>query len=406
MHNVRQIAQDTWYIGVNDNSTSRFENLHPLPEGVTYNSYMILDEKTCLLDTVDWGFAEQFIENIEHLLGDRDLDYVIVNHMEPDHAGALGEIMYRYPKAHFVMTAKAVDFARNFGFPIDDVEYTAVKEGDTLELGKHTLTFVEAPMVHWPEVMVTYDTLTKVLFSADAFGTFGLLDGRLFDDELDFEKEFMDHARRYFCNIVGKYGKPTMNVLAKAATLDIQMIAPLHGPVWRKNLGTLIEKYKKWATYTPEEKGVLIVYGSMYGHTEEVAYLMASLLVQRGITNIKVYDASKTHLSYIIADAFRLSHMVFTSVTYNMTLYPTVNHVLEDMKMLNLQNRTVAIIENGSWASRAGKLMLDQFNSMKNMNVLNPESLSFTSSLDEEKRPELIKLADQIAEHYNSYELD
>ncbi|MDO4605360.1 MAG: FprA family A-type flavoprotein [Helcococcus sp.] len=405
MYNVRQIADDTWYIGVNDNKTSRFENLHPLPEGVTYNSYLILDEKTCLLDTVDWGFAEQFIENIEHLLQDRDLDVVIVNHMEPDHAGALGEIMYRYPKAHFYMTPKAVEFCRSFGFPIDSVPYTEVHEGDVLSLGKHELTFVEAPMVHWPEVMFTYDTTTKVLFSADAFGTFGLLNGRLFDDELDFEKEFMDHARRYFTNIVGKYGKPTMNALAKAANIEIKMIAPLHGPIWRKNLGTLIEKYKKWATYTPEEKGVLIVYGSMYGHTEEVAFLMASMLVQRGITNIKVYDASKTHLSYIIADGFRLSHWIFTSVTYNMTLYPTVNAVLEDMKMLNLQNRTVAIVENGSWASRAGKLMLDHFNSMRNMNVLNPDALSFQSSLDEEKRPELEKLVDKIVEDYNNTQL-
>lgn len=402
MYNVRQIADDTWYIGVNDNKTAQFENLHPLPEGVTYNSYLILDEKTCLLDTVDWGFAEQFLENIEHLLQDRDLDVVIVNHMEPDHAGALGEIMYRYPNAHFYMTPKAVEFCRSFGFPIDDVPYTEVKEGDVLSLGKHELTFVEAPMVHWPEVMFTYDTTTKVLFSADAFGTFGLLNGRLFDDELDFEKEFMDHARRYFTNIVGKYGKPTMNALAKASKIEIKMIAPLHGPIWRKNLGTLIEKYKKWATYTPEEKGVLIVYGSMYGHTEEVAFLMASMLVQRGITNIKVYDASKTHLSYIIADGFRLSHWVFTSVTYNMTLYPTVNAVLEDMKMLNLQNRTVAIVENGSWASRAGKLMLDQFNSMRNINVLNPEALSFQSSLDEEKRPQLEALVDQIVENYNN----
>lgn len=405
MYNVRQIADDTWYIGVNDNKTHRFENLHPLPEGVTYNSYLILDEKTCLLDTVDWGFAEQFIENIEHLLQDRDLDVVIVNHMEPDHAGALGEIMYRYPNAHFYMTPKAVEFCRSFGFPIDSVAYTQVHEGDVLSLGKHELTFVEAPMVHWPEVMFTYDTTTKVLFSADAFGTFGLLNGRLFDDELDFEKEFMDHARRYFTNIVGKYGKPTMNALAKAANIEIKMIAPLHGPIWRKNLGTLIEKYKKWATYTPEEKGVLIVYGSMYGHTEEVAFLMASMLVQRGITNIKVYDASKTHLSYIIADGFRLSHWIFTSVTYNMTLYPTVHAVLEDMKMLNLQNRTVAIVENGSWASRAGKLMLDEFNSMKNMNVLNPEALSFQSSLDEEKRPELEKLIDKIVEDYNNTQL-
>lgn len=234
MHNVRKIADETWYIGVNDNQTNRFEKLHSLPEGVTYNSYLILDELTCLLDTVEWGFAEQFIENINYLLQDRDLDIVIINHMEPDHAGALGEIMYRYPSAKFYMTPKAVDFCRSFGFPIDEVNYTEVKENDELSIGKHTLKFIEAPMVHWPEVMFTYDMTTKVLYSADAFGTFGLLDGRLFDDELNYETEFMNHARRYYSNIVGKYGRPVLNVLGKLENTDINLIAPLHGPLIKK----------------------------------------------------------------------------------------------------------------------------------------------------------------------------
>lgn len=400
MHNFRKIADDTWYIGVNDTQTNRFEKLHSLPEGVTYNSYLILDEKTCLLDTVDWPFAEQFIENIDYLLKDRNLDAVVVNHMEPDHAGALGEIMFRYPDAHFYMTPKAVEFCRSFGFPIDNVKYTEVKEHDELNLGKHTLTFIEAPMVHWPEVMFTYDKTTKILYSADAFGTFGLLDGRLFDDELNYEVELMAHARRYYSNIVGKYGKPVLNAFAKLENTKVSMIAPLHGPLLRKNISLIIEKYKTWASYTPEEKGVLIVYGSMYGHTEEVAYLIASMLVQKGITNIKVYDASKTEMSYIVADTFRLSHMIFTSVTYNMSLYPKVNHIIEELKLLNLQNRKVAIVENGSWASRAGKIMFEHFSSMRNMEILNPEMLSFTSSIDEEKRPELEKLVDRIVESF------
>ena len=322
--------------------------------------------------------------------------------MEPDHAGALGEIMYRYPKAHFYMTTKAVEFCRSFGFPIDEVNYTEVKENDELSIGKHTLKFIEAPMVHWPEVMFTYDMTTKVLYSADAFGTFGLLDGRLFDDELNYETEFMNHARRYYTNIVGKYGRPVLNVLGKLENTDINLIAPLHGPLIRKNIQLIVNKYKSWASYIPEEKGVLIVYGSMYGHTEEVAYLMASMLVQKGITNIKVYDASKTEMSYIISDAFRLSHLVFTSVTYNMTLYPKVNHIFEELKMLNLQNRKVAIIENGSWASRAGKIMLEHFESMKNIEVLNPEMLSFTSSIDDVKRPELENLVNKIVESFNN----
>lgn len=400
MHNFRKISDDTWYIGVNDNQTSRFEKLHSLPEGITYNSYLILDEKTCLLDTVDWRFAQQFIENIEFLLNDRDLDVVVVNHIEPDHAGSLGEIMFRYPNAHFYMTAKAVEFCRNFGFSIDNVKYTEVKENDKLNLGKHKLKFIEAPMVHWSEVMFTYDETNKILYSADAFGTFGLLDGRLFDDELNYELEFLNHARRYYSNIVGKYGKPVLNTLAKLDNIEVSMIAPLHGPLLRKNISLIIDKYKTWASYTPEEKGVLIVYGSMYGHTEEVAYLMASMLVQKGITNIKVYDASKTEMSYIVADAFRLSHMIFTSVTYNMSLYPKINHVIEELKLLNLQNRKVAIVENGSWASRAGKIMFEHFSSMRNIEIINPDMLSFTSSVDEAKRLELEKLIDRIVESF------
>lgn len=399
MHNVRQIAEDTFYVGVTDNKTSLFENIHPLPEGVSYNSYVILDEKTALMDTVDWNFAQNFFENVDHVLDGRDLDYIVINHFEPDHASSLGEMMLRYPNATLVMSTKGENFARNFGFDIDSHECIFAKEGDTLELGKHTLTFVMAPMVHWPEVMVTLDLHTGVLYTADAFGTFGKLDGRLFDDEVDFEGEFLDHARRYFCNIVGKYGKPTMALLNKATPLmdKIKMFAPLHGPIWRSNLQYYIDKHVKWASYEPEEEGVLIVYGSMYGNTENVAEIMASELVKRGITKIKMYDASKTHHSYIIADAFKYSHILVASVTYNLTLYPPVKTLLEDMIMLNLQNRKVALVENGSWSPQSGRIMTEMFGQMKNMEILNGEFTHFTSSLREDKYEEIMNLVDVIA---------
>ncbi|MDO5026705.1 MAG: FprA family A-type flavoprotein [Tissierellia bacterium] len=402
MHNVRQIAEDTFYVGVTDNRTALFENIHPLPEGVTYNSYVILDEKTAVMDTVDWGFALNFFENVEHVLDGRELDYIVINHFEPDHASSLGQLMQKYPNATVVMSTKGERFARNFGFDLDNHKYMCVKEGDTLELGKHTLTFVEAPMVHWPEVMVTLDLHTGVLYSADAFGTFGTLDGRLFDDEVDFEGEFLDHARRYFCNIVGKYGKPTMTLLGKAGNIldKIKMFAPLHGPVWRTNLQYYIDKHVKWASYEPEEEGVLIVYGSMYGNTENVANIMATELVKRGITKIKMYDASKTHHSYIIADAFKYSHILVASVTYNLTLYPPVKTLLEDMIMLNLQNRKVALVENGSWSPQAGRIMTEMFGKMKNMEIINEKFTHFTSSLREDKYDEIIALVDAIAKTF------
>lgn len=402
MHNVRQITEDTYYVGVTDNRIALFENIHPLPEGVTYNSYVITDEKTALMDSVDWNFAKQYFENIEFVLNGRDLDYIVINHMEPDHASSLGEIMRRYPNATVVMSTKAERFARNFGFDIDSHECIFVKEGDTLELGKHTLTFLEAPMVHWPEVIVTLDLYTGVLYSADAFGTFGTLDGRLFDDEVDFEGEFLDHARRYFTNIVGKYGAPTMALLGKAGPLmdKIKMFAPLHGPVWRTNLQYYIDKHAKWASYEPEEEGVLIVYGSMYGNTEEVANIMATELCKRGITNMKMYDASKTHPSYIIADAFKYSHILVASVTYNLTLYPPVKTLLEDMIMLNLQNRKVALVENGSWAPQSGRIMTEMFGKMKNMEILNDKFTHFTSSLREDKYDEIMGLVDAIAKSF------
>ena len=285
---------------------------------------------------------------------------------------------------------------RQFGFDIDNYTQLEVKEGDTQSFGRHTVTFVNAPMVHWPEAMVTFDVTDGVLFSADAFGSFGALDGKLFNDEVDFERDWIDDARRYFTNIVGKYGAPVQALLKKASKLDIKMICPLHGPVWRSNIGYFIEKYDLWSRYEPEEKGVMIAYASMYGNTEAAAQALAARLCDKGMTNVVVYDVSNTHVSQLISEAFRLSHIVLASVTYNLGIYPVMHSFLSDMKALNLQNRTFALIENGSWACKSGDLMQKFIEEeMKNMTVLN-ERLSMASTLHPDKVSELETLADGI----------
>lgn len=285
---------------------------------------------------------------------------------------------------------------RQFGFQVDGHELIEVKEGDTQSFGKHVVTFVAAPMVHWPEAMVTFDTTNGVLFSADAFGAFGALDGKLFADEVDFDRDWIDDARRYYTNIVGKYGPHVMHLLKKAGTIDIKMLCPLHGPVWRENIPYLLDKYVHWATYEPEEKGVVVAYASMYGNTEAAAQALASKLCEKGMTNVWLYDVSNTHVSYLISETFRLSHVVLASVTYNLGIYPVMYGFLQDMKALNLQKRTVAIVENGSWACKSGDLMQKFLeDEMKGITVLN-ERLSLASSLGEGKEAELDALANAI----------
>lgn len=326
----------------------------------------------------------------------RQLDYLVINHMEPDHGASIEEILLRFPKVTIISTPKAFMLMRQFGFDIDNYTQLEVKEGDTQSFGRHTVTFVNAPMVHWPEAMVTFDVTDGVLFSADAFGSFGALDGKLFNDEVDFERDWIDDARRYFTNIVGKYGAPVQALLKKASKLDIKMICPLHGPVWRSNIGYFIEKYDLWSRYEPEEKGVMIAYASMYGNTEAAAQALAARLCDKGMTNVVVYDVSNTHVSQLISEAFRLSHIVLASVTYNLGIYPVMHSFLSDMKALNLQNRTFALIENGSWACKSGDLMQKFIEEeMKNMTVLN-ERLSMASTLHPDKVSELETLADGI----------
>lgn len=395
MYCVRKVVDDLYWVGGNDHRLALFENIHPIPNGVSYNSYLLLDKKTVLFDTVDWDACRQFLENVEHVLNGRDLDYLVINHMEPDHGASIEEILLRYPKVKIISTEKSFLLMHQFGFNVDG-RTEEVKEGDTRCFGKHTITFVEAPMVHWPEAMVSFDVTNGVLFSADAFGSFGALDGKLFTDEVDFDRDWLDDARRYYTNIVGKYGPHVQALLKKAGTIDIKVICPLHGPVWRNDFGYLLDKYDKWSRYEPEETGVLIAYASMYGNTESAAQVLAAKLVEKGVKNVVVHDVSNTHVSYLISDAFKYSHIVLASVTYNLGIYPVMHDFLMHMKALNMQKRTVGIIENGSWAPKSGSLMKDFLdNQMKQMSILNSE-VSMISALNDNNKSEMDNLVDSI----------
>lgn len=402
MYNVRNVTKDLYWIGGNDHRLALFENIHPIPKGVSYNSYLLLDKKTVLFDTVDWSICRDFLSNMAHVLDGRDLDYIVINHMEPDHGASLEEVLIRYPNAKIISTEKSFMLMRQFGFDVDGKEIE-VKEGDTFSFGKHEVMFIEAPMVHWPEAMVTFDKTEGVLFSADAFGSFGALDGKLFNDEVNFDRDWIDEARRYYTNIVGKYGPFVQSLLKKATPIlpDIKYICPLHGPVWRNDFEYLLDKYNKWSSYEPEEKAVMIAYASMYGNTEFAAQILATKLVERGIKNVVVYDVSNTHVSQLISEAFRVSHIALCSVTYNLGIYPVMHNFLNDMKALNLQNRTVAIVENGSWTPRSGDLM-EQFldEEMKFMDVLN-ERVTVSSSVNDSREKELDSLAETIVSSLN-----
>ena len=397
MYCIRNVTEDLFWIGANDHRLALFENAHPIPNGVSYNSYVLLDEKTVLFDTVDWAVCRQFLENLDHVLNGRPLDYIVVNHFEPDHGASLEEVILRHPEATIICSTKAVNIIKQFNIAVNK-DFDTVKEGDTRCFGKHTVAFVEAPMVHWPEVMVTFDTTNGVLFSADAFGSFGALDGKLFNDEVNFDRDWIDDARRYYTNIVGKYGVFVQKLLTKASGLDIKMICPLHGPVWRNNLEYFIDKHDKWSKYEPEEKGVLIAYASMYGNTEAAAQCLAAKLVEKGCTNVKVYDVSNTHVSQLISESFKLSNIVLASVTYNTGLFPAMLDYLEDMKALEVQNRTIALMENGSWGPRAASHMTNFINNnLKNMTLLEPKVTIKSAGKDSDVQ-NIDALADAIIE--------
>ena len=395
MYCVKQITSDMVWIGGSDRRLALFENIYPIPRGVSYNAYLLLDEKTVLLDTVDRSVSDIFFENLEYALNGRPLDYLVVNHMEPDHCGTMQELVLRHPEVKIVCNAKTLKMIHQF-FSFDvDSRALLVQEMDTLTTGRHTLAFVMAPMVHWPEAMVTYDTTDKVLYSADAFGTFGAMNGNIFADEVNFETEYLADARRYFTNIVGKYGTQVQALLRKAATIEIKMICPLHGPIWRKDIGWFIDKYVKWSTYTPEEESVMIAYASVYGNTENAANILASKLADAGVKNVAVYDVSMTHPSVIVAEAFRCSHLVFASTTYNAGIFATMQTALDDIVAHNLQNRTIALIENGSWAPMADGLMRKKLAALKNVNILD-NTVKILSSVKEDQLSQLDALANAL----------
>ncbi len=398
MHTTRKITDDLTFVGASDRKLSLFEAVYPVPAGVSYNSYVLTDDKTVLFDTADMSVAAQFFDNIAFALDGRKLDYVIVQHMEPDHSATLGILLEKYPEVKVVTSAKALAMIGQFFSPLPADRVKTVKEGDTLDTGKHKLSFIAAPMVHWPEVIMTYDSTDKILFTADAFGTFGAPDGAVFADEVNFERDYMDEARRYYCNIVGKYGNQVQAVLKKAAAAEIRMLCPLHGFVWRRELDTMITKYDLWSRYEPEEKGVLIAYTSVYGNTQSAAELCAAKLRDKGIP-VKMLDASMTHTSYGVAEAFRYSHIIFATTTYNNGIFIKMEELLNDLVAHNFSNRTVGIIENGSWAPAAGKLIRELLGKCKGLTVLD-EQVTIKSAMKPDDEPKMDALTERIASDF------
>ena len=395
MYCYKKIKEDLFWVGANDRRLAMFEGVYSVPKGVSYNSYLLLDEETVLFDTVDKAVGDRFFENVAEVLGDRPLNYVIVQHMEPDHSATLRQLLEKHTETLVVVNQKTLTMINQFFEDLDiENRMILVKEGDKLPVGKHVLTFVSAPMVHWPEVMVTYDITDKILFSADAFGSFGALNGAMFADEVDFDRDHLDEARRYYTNIVGKYGVQVQSLLKKASGIEIEMICPLHGFVWRKNIGDFVKKYQLWSSYTPEKTGVMIAYASVYGNTENAAEILASEIREYGIEAV-IFDVSVTPASEIVAAAFKYSHLVFASTTYNAGIFVTMEALISDLVAHNIQNRNVALIENGSWAPTSGSLMREMLSKCKNMSILE-NTVTVRSSVKRNQLDELKSLAREI----------
>ena len=396
MHCTRKVMDDLIWVGADDRRLACFEGVYGVPDGVSYNSYLLLDEKTVLFDTVDKAVYETFFENIAYALGGRELNYLVISHMEPDHAATVESLMLRPPETRIICNDKIKTMLSQFFRGLDlSSRIDTVKEGSSFSSGRQEFTVVMAPMVHWPEVMMTYDKTEKILFSADAFGTFGALNGRIFADESDFMEDYLNEARRYYTNIVGKYGPQVQSALKKAAGLDIAMVCPLHGPVWREGFGSFLEKYLLWSSYAPEEKSVMLAYASVYGHTENAANILAVKLWERGV-RVRMYDTSVTPASYILSDAFRCSHLVFAATTYNAGVFVTMENLLHDIANHNLQGRKIALIENGSWAPTSGKQMKDILSGLKNTQFIG-DTVTVKSSLADDQLSQLEALADAIA---------
>lgn len=400
MYNIRKITDDVAWIGGNDRRSALFENVFPLPYGVSYNSYLLSDEKTVLFDTADEAVAGLFFENLEKALDGRTLDYIVINHMEPDHCALLAETLRRYPQATLVGNERTFTLVSSF-FDQTGEKRMVVKEGDSLNTGKHTLKFFLMPMVHWPEAMATYDEKDKILFSADAFGSFRSLDGNLFNDEVNYDRDWLDEARRYYTNIVGKYGAMVQTALRKLGGLKIGYICPLHGLVWRSDFSYLFGKYDKWSRYEEESSGVVIVCASIYGHTENAAEILARMLSEKGVKDVRVYDASKTHVSELISEIFRVKNVVLASCTYNAEIYTPMKNLIADMKSLAVQNKNFALIENGSWAPAAKAQMYKELSALKNC-TFEDVSVTVRSSLKEEQLSQLDALSGSLAAKINA----
>lgn len=395
MYCYRRITEDLSWVGGNDRRLSLFEGVYKVPAGISYNSYLLLDEKTVLFDTVDKAVSEVFFENLEELLKERTLDYVVVHHMELDHSATLQRLVLRYPQIQIICNAKSAGMMKQF-FEFDvDHHVRLVTEGEELSFGRHTVSFLMAPMVHWPEVMVSYDKTEKILFSADAFGSFGALNGALFADEVSFERDYLDEARRYYTNIVGKYGIQVQALLKKASPLDMKMICPLHGFVWRENLAFYLEKYDKWSRYEPEEQGVMIAYASIYGNTANAAEILSCRLQEQGVRTV-MFDVSMTAASDMIAAAFQWSHLVLAAPTYNNGIFVTMESFVRELAAHNIQNRSVALIENGSWAVTSGRQMREELGKCKNITFIEP-ICSIKSSVKPEQYQQLLALAENLA---------
>lgn len=399
MYCTRKINDDYTWVGADCRRLAMFEGVYDVPQGISFNSYLLTDEKTVLFDTVDSAVRHTFRENLTHALAGRELDYVVVHHMEPDHAAELADLLRDYPRTQVLCSAMAKTMIGQFFGPELAGRITVIKEGETLSTGRHTLHFVAAPMVHWPEVMLTYDATDKLLLSADAFGCFGALNGALFADEVDFHRDYLDEARRYYTNIVGKYGAQVQAVLKKAGGLDIQMLLPLHGFVWRQDLGYILGKYDLWSRYEPEERGVVIAYASVYGGTENAANILACRLREQGV-QVAMYDTSVTPASYILAAAFRFSHVVLAAPTYNAGVFVTMENLLHDLTAHTLKNRRVAYIENGSWAPTSARGMQKLLEPLKWEQAA--DTVTLRSALRQGQQEELERMAMQLADSVNA----
>ena len=397
MHQEQCIKDNLYYVGASDRRQRLFENVYPIPHGMAYNSYLILDEKTILFDSVDRSVEEVFFENITAVLNGRPLDYMVITHMEPDHAGTLSDLLNLHPEMIIVGNAKIKTMiAQFFDFSLEN-KFHEVKEGDTINTGKHTFKFLFAPMVHWPEVMMVYDETSKAMFTADAFGSFGALSGNIFSDQVNFERDWIPEARRYYANIVGKFGPQVLNILKKLSALDIEIVCPLHGPIHREgsSIAYFIEKYKTWASYAPEENEVVIFSGSVYGHTENFATLLATILAQKGVKNIKIIDISTIDVSYLLSEAFRAKVLVFAAASYNGGLFTPMENFLNDLVAHNFNNRDVFLVENGTWALTSSKTMREILGKLKNINI-EEETISIKSVLKDNQYTDVEAMADKI----------